>query len=125
MKVDKIKKILLVEDNKFNQDVIIYLLEDSGLIIDIANNGEEAVSMLNNEYDLILMDIQMPIIDGYEATEIIRKQNRYIPIIALSANAMKKDIEKSKNGGMNEHLTKPINFELLYEMLLKYIVLKK
>ena len=119
------KKILLAEDNKFNQDVIIYLLEESGIIIEIANNGQEAINMFNNRYDLILMDIQMPIMDGYEATKIIREQNKHIPIIALSANAMKENIQKSKNAGINEHLTKPINFELLYEMLLKYIVLKK
>ena len=121
-------KILLVEDNKINQEIILGLLDTDDIIIDIANNGEEAISLYNknsNQYDLILMDIQMPIMDGYETTKIIRKKNLDIPIIALSANAMQNDIIKTKSVGMNEHLNKPISVEKLYATLFKYLSSKK
>jgi len=115
-------KILLVEDNKINQEIIIGLLENAGLVIDIANNGKEGVELFRlNNYELILMDMQMPIMDGIEATRIIREINKEIPIIALTANAMKEDIEKTQSVGMNEHLNKPIDVEQLYETLLKYV----
>jgi len=114
--------ILLVEDNKINQEIILGLLEHSGIQIDIANNGQESIDKFEkNKYDLILMDLQMPIMDGYKATTIIRKQDNDIPIIALTANAMSEDIVKTKKVGMNEHLNKPIDVEELYETLLKYI----
>jgi len=114
--------ILLVEDNNINQEIIVGLLENSGIIIDIASNGYEAITSYDeNNYELILMDIQMPVMDGYEATKIIRKKDKNIPIIALTANAMREDIEKTKISGMVEHLNKPINIEKLYETLLKYI----
>jgi len=114
--------ILLVEDNKINQEIISGLLESSKLEIEIAVNGKEAVEKFeNNKYELIFMDIQMPIMDGYEASKLIREKDKEIPIIALSANAMAEDIEKTKAVGMNEHLTKPINVEKLYETLYKYI----
>lgn len=115
-------KILLVEDNSTNQEIITGLLEYSGIFIDIANNGKEAVEKFKaNAYELILMDLQMPVMDGYEATKIIREINKEIPIIALTANAMKEDIEKTSTVGMNEHLNKPIEVEKLYETLLKYV----
>jgi len=118
----KDSKILLVEDNTINQEIIIGLLEDSQIEIDVANNGQEAVEKFNkNNYELILMDIQMPIMDGYEATKKIRENDKNIPIIALTANAMKEDIEKTKKAQMNEHLNKPIDVEKLYQTLLKYI----
>ena len=114
--------ILLAEDNKTNQEIIVGLLENSGIDIDIANNGEEAVGLFKtNKYELILMDLQMPIMDGYEATKIIRSKNTNIPIVALTANAMKEDVEKTKAVGMNKHLNKPIDVEKLYETLLDYI----
>ncbi|MEA3289141.1 MAG: response regulator [Campylobacterota bacterium] len=116
--------ILLVEDNKINQDIIIGLLEDSGIDITVANNGKEAVDLYNqnkDKYELIFMDLQMPIMDGYEATKIIRKDNKEIPIIALTANAMKEDIEKTKDIGMDEHLNKPVDVDKLYSTLLEYI----
>jgi CheY-like chemotaxis protein/HPt (histidine-containing phosphotransfer) domain-containing protein len=119
-------KILLAEDNKTNQDIIIGLLDKSGILIDIANNGKEAVLKFeqNRDYELILMDIQMPEMDGYEATKHIKKIDKDITIIALSANAMKDDIRKSKEAGMTEHLNKPIDVEKLYSTLLKYITKK-
>ncbi|MCK5293969.1 MAG: response regulator, partial [Arcobacteraceae bacterium] len=117
--------ILLVEDNKINQEIVVGLLESSGINIDIANNGQEAVDMFNeNDYELILMDLQMPIMGGIEATKIIRVIDIKIPIIALTANAMKEDIEKTKQVGMNEHLNKPIEIEKLYQVLLNYIITK-
>jgi CheY-like chemotaxis protein len=114
--------ILLVEDNKINQEIITGLLEHSGIKIDIAKNGKEGVDLSNtNKYELILMDLQMPIMDGYEATKIIRKRDKDVPIIALTANAMREDVQRTKQAGMNEHLNKPIEVEKLYETLLKYI----
>ncbi len=116
--------ILLVEDNETNQEIILGLLEDSGIAIDIASNGQMAVDKYSanpDKYQLILMDIQMPIMDGYQATSIIRQTNQDIPIVALSANAMKEDIEKSHAVGMNTHLNKPIEVEKLYDVLLKYL----
>ena len=115
--------ILLTEDNKTNQEVIVGLLEHSGINIDIASNGQEAVDKYktNKHYELILMDLQMPIMDGYEATKLIREINKNIPIIALTANAMKEDVEKTKAVGMNKHLNKPIDVEKLYETLLEFI----
>ncbi|MEA3383555.1 MAG: ATP-binding protein [Campylobacterota bacterium] len=116
--------ILLVEDNKTNQEIIIGLLENSGINIDIASNGEEAISKYKenqSKYELILMDLQMPVMGGIEATQIIRSFSKDIPIIALTANAMKEDIEKTQSVGMNEHLNKPIDVIVLYETLLKYI----
>ncbi len=116
--------ILLVEDNSINQEIILNLLNKSGINIDLAINGQEAVNKYRankTKYKLILMDLQMPIMDGISATKIIREDNKNIPIIALTANAMKEDIEKTKQAKMNEHLTKPIDVEKLYKVLLKYI----
>ncbi len=114
-------KILLVEDNQINQEIITGLLENSKIKLDIASNGKEAIDKFKpNIYTLILMDIQMPIMDGYEATKLIRQKDREIPIIAITANAMKEDIEKTKQYGMNSHINKPINVEKLYETILKY-----
>jgi len=119
--------ILLVEDNLTNQEIIKTLLAGSGIKIDIAENGEIGYQMFLNEpnkYELILMDIQMPVMDGYEATQLIREKNKEIPVIALSANAMIEDIYRSKEYGLNEHLTKPLELEKLYITLLKYIKTK-
>ena len=121
-KISKLSaNVLLAEDNKVNQHIINISLRDTHMILDIANNGQEAVDMFRkNNYDLILMDIQMPVMDGIEATKIIRKENSDIPIVALSANAMKEDHEKTKAVGMNEHLHKPIDFIKLYETIIKF-----
>jgi polar amino acid transport system substrate-binding protein len=115
-------KILLVEDNAMNQEIIRGMLKDSGMEIDEAVNGEEAVKKWrSNSYELILMDIQMPVMDGYEATKIIRAEDKEMPIIALTANAMASDVKRTKDAGMNEHLNKPIDVEKLFATLLKYI----
>ncbi len=115
-------KVLLVEDNHTNQEIIVGLLEDSGIDLDVVDNGQKAVQKHSqNSYELILMDIQMPVMDGFEATKQIRKKDQNIPIVALTANAMKEDIDKTKNAGMSDHLNKPIDVEKLYEVLLRYL----
>jgi signal transduction histidine kinase/CheY-like chemotaxis protein/HPt (histidine-containing phosphotransfer) domain-containing protein len=116
--------ILIADDNKTNQEIVIGILENSGINIDIANNGQEVLDLYNKnpkKYEAIFLDIQMPVMDGYEACKILRETNIDIPIIALSANAMKEDVEKTKLAGMNEHLSKPIDIEQFYKMLLKYL----
>ncbi len=119
-------KILLVEDNLINQEIIIGILEKSGIIIDVAFNGQEAVDKYKtNKYELIFMDLQMPIMDGLTATKIIRENDTKIPIIALTANAMIEDIQKTIESGMNEHLNKPIEVNKLYVTLLKYLSKKQ
>jgi signal transduction histidine kinase/AmiR/NasT family two-component response regulator/HPt (histidine-containing phosphotransfer) domain-containing protein len=124
-KINNIKNmnILLAEDNSINQQILIGLLENSSINIDIANNGEEAIEKYNqnkNKYNLILMDIQMPIIDGYKASKTIRKRDINIPIIAITANAMAEDIQKTKQAKMNGHIAKPIDVTKLYETILEY-----
>ena len=124
IQVLKSSNILVVDDNSINQEIIIGLLDNSGINIDIANNGKEALEFYTSnqsKYELIFMDIQMPTMDGYESTKLIRKIDSKIPIIALTANAMKEDIEKTKIVGMNEHINKPVVVEILYKILLKYI----
>jgi len=114
-------RILLAEDNEINQEIVSGLLENSSVELDIAKNGKEAVEKFkSNKYTLILMDIQMPVMDGYEATRVIREIDKDIPIIAITANAMKEDIKKSARFGMNSHINKPIEVEELYGIILKY-----
>ena len=106
------KSVLLVEDIVVNQVVAKELLKQAGLSVDVAGNGKEAVEMASlNKYDLIIMDIQMPIMDGYQATREIREIDSYkqIPIIAMTANVMESDKEKCTNAGMNGHIAKPID----------------
>jgi len=124
LKTLKGSRILLVEDNQLNQEVIFGMLKNSGIEIEVAYNGAEAVDIYKSQkgkIELILMDIQMPIMDGYEASKIIRKIDNKIPIIAFSANSMKSDINKSEECGMNEHINKPIKADRFFEILLKYI----
>ena len=117
-------RILIAEDNLTNQLIILGLLEESGIHIDIACNGEVALQKYNdspNIYDLILMDIEMPIVNGWDVTKKIRETNKEIPIVAFTANVMYHDIEKAKEIGMNDHLSKPVDVEKFYAILLKYI----
>lgn len=117
-------RILLVEDNKINQIVVLGMLESLDVIVDIATNGKEAVELAQTMlYDLILMDLQMPIMDGFEATKVIRMISEYkeVPIIALSAAVMQKDKELTSAVGMNEHLSKPIENDALLETLVRWI----
>lgn len=117
-------KILIVEDNELNQEVATGLLVDCGFEVHIANNGQEAVDMVKKEnYDVVLMDMQMPVMDGVSATVEIRKEARFanLPIIAMTANAMIQDQEKCTKAGMNDHVTKPIDPDNLFAALLKWI----
>ncbi len=112
--------ILLVEDNQINQIIAEELLQSVGYTVDIANNGQEALDMLDKKpYDIVLMDIQMPIMDGLTATRNIRKKAQFatLPIVAMSAHAMTGDKEKSLEHGMNDHITKPISPDILYNTL--------
>ena len=122
--INRIKdiKILVAEDNEVNQMVLKLLLADTPLNLDFAQNGELAIEMYENgDYDMILMDIQMPIMNGYDATKAIREKDTNIPIIALSANVVEEDIQKAYVCGVNDYLHKPIDLVKLYEMLLKYL----
>jgi len=126
--------ILVAEDNELNQEVAMGLLEDAGFVVTIANNGEEALTLLQktllqdtslqkNSYDLILMDMQMPVMDGVSATEEIRKNTAWkdLPIVAMTANAMMQDKARCLAAGMNDHVAKPIDPDELFGTLLKWI----
>ena len=124
------KRILLAEDNELNTEIAVTILEEAGFIVEHAENGQVCVDMLKNAkigyYDLILMDIQMPVMDGYKATETIRAINNPrcdIPIIAMTANAFDEDKRKAYVIGMDGHIAKPINIPQLLETISK--VLKK
>ena len=118
-------RILVVEDNETNQEVARGLLEMVGMVVQVANNGREAVAALKSgKFDAVLMDIQMPEMDGYEATRTIRTaEEAYctLPIIAMTAHALTGDREKSLEAGMNDHITKPIDPQQLYAMLARWI----
>ncbi len=123
------KRILLVEDVELNMEIAEELIGTTGVQIDKAYNGKEAVELFSKNpcgyYNLIFMDIQMPVMDGYEATSQIRSldkpDSKSIPIVALSANALADDIENSLNAGMNEHIAKPIDMEAVWKVLKKYL----
>jgi CheY-like chemotaxis protein len=126
-KVDLSLRILLVEDNKVNQKVALKVLSKIGYQADIASNGLEAIRILeHNRYDLVLMDCQMPELDGYDATRSIRNTkgdspNKAVPIIAMTANAMKGDREKCIEAGMNDYISKPIDIIALSKAITKWI----
>jgi PAS domain S-box-containing protein len=114
--------VLLCEDNEINAEIISLLLVHRGLTVDHAYNGKEGLELFHrNKYALILMDIRMPVMDGLSAAEAIRKEDKTIPIIALSANSFNEDIRQSLAAGMNEHLAKPIDTQRLFEVLSKYL----
>ena len=116
------KRILAVEDVKMNQEVLKMMLESTQAIVLCVNNGKEACeAVLDFKPDLILMDIQMPIMDGIAATETLRNTNFDKPIIALTANVMTEDIEHYKASGMNDHLAKPLDMDDLFQMITNYI----
>jgi signal transduction histidine kinase/DNA-binding response OmpR family regulator len=117
-------RVLLVEDNELNREVALGLLEDAPLSIDQAENGALAVQMVNErDYGIILMDVQMPVMDGIAATKAIRSNPRFaaLPIIAMTANAMDRDRDMCLAAGMNDHLGKPIDPDKLFDTLLRWI----
>jgi len=116
--------ILVAEDNELNQEVAMGLLADAGFVVTIANNGEEALNLLKqHSYDIVLMDMQMPIMDGVTATQEIRKSASLdeLPIVAMTANAMTQDKERCLAAGMNDHIAKPIDPDELFRTLLRWI----
>ncbi len=120
-------RILLVEDNIINQKIALHMLKTIGHTVDAVVDGEQAVAALSKiEYDLVLMDCLMPVMDGYEATECIRNPeshvlNHGIPIIAMTANAMKEDRDKCLESGMNDYISKPVKKDVLADVLEKWL----
>ncbi|EJF06541.1 PAS domain S-box [Thiovulum sp. ES] len=120
------KRVLIAEDNETNQIVASNIFKNMGFHFKIANNGEEAVKLSKEEhFDIIFMDIQMPKLDGLEASREIRNLGITIPIIALSAAVMKSDVELSLSAGMNGHLVKPIDKKALFDTILEYFQFAK
>lgn len=123
-------RVLLVEDNEMNREIAVTILKKSGLVIDTAVDGKDAydkfVQSDQDTYQVILMDIQMPIMDGHEATKAIRAsahpQAKTVPILAMTANAFTEDVTAALASGMNDHVAKPINYDKLYDLLTKYVV---
>jgi PAS domain S-box-containing protein len=112
------RRILLVEDNETNQQLAIELLKDTGATIEVAGNGAVAVEMItsgDSRYDLVLMDIQMPVMDGYEATRQIRSNKRFstLPIVAMTAHALPEEQQKMLQAGMDDHISKPIDVRIM------------
>lgn len=122
-------KILIVEDNEINQELAYELLSEEGIKAEIANNGQEALDFLAShiDFDGVLMDCQMPVMDGYEATRRIRQQDQFnkLPIIAMTANVMKQDILKVLSVGMNDHIAKPIDPKRMFLTMAKWIKVSK
>ena len=121
--------ILLAEDNELNMEITEFVLQNEGADLTKAWDGQEAVELFRNsepgEFDVILMDIMMPVMDGYEAAKMIRSLDREdaktIPIIAMTANAFMEDRLKAKEAGMNEHIVKPLDVELLIKVIYKLV----
>jgi len=116
--------ILLVEDNEFNQQIATELLTDAGFTVDVAENGKISIEMLaKRSYDIVLMDMQMPIMDGVTATKEIRKEERFkeLPILAMTANVMEADMERCREAGMQDHIGKPIDPDELFGKLLTWL----
>jgi CheY-like chemotaxis protein len=118
-------RILVVEDNELNREIAKELLEDIGYLVETAEDGESAVLMIRRSdgdyYDAVLMDIQMPGIDGYEAARNIRRmfdwEHAQIPIIAMTANAFEEDMERARSAGMNAYIAKPVEPEAVKQIL--------
>ena len=122
------KRLLVAEDVEINREILISLLEDSGLIIDCAENGKEAYDIIvanPDKYDIVFMDLQMPEMDGLEASRLIRalpsQGNWRLPIIAMTANVFKDDIDACFAAGMDDHLGKPLEIDKVFEKLSKYL----
>jgi len=116
--------LLLVEDNDINQELAVDLLTDAGIVVDVANNGREALDRLaSTRYDGVLMDIQMPVMDGYTAAEEIRKHDKFadLPVIAMTANALVGDRERALEAGMNDHIAKPLNVADMFATIDRWI----
>ncbi len=114
------RRALLVEDIEINREIVIELLAETGLVIDCAENGQQALEMIEaaaGAYDVVYMDVQMPVMDGYTATKKLRASGRpwagTLPVIAMTANAFSDDVEKCRQAGMNDHVAKPVDIDML------------
>jgi PAS domain S-box-containing protein len=117
-------RILLVEDNPFNQEVALDLLRRAGIVVSVAGNGQEALDMLARQrFDGVLMDCQMPVMDGYAATRALRRQAQWrdLPVIAMTANAMVGDRDKALAAGMNDHIAKPVKVQDMFATLARWV----
>jgi polar amino acid transport system substrate-binding protein len=117
-------RILLAEDNEINQELAMELLVNNGILVDVANNGLEALKLLEQgQYDGVLMDCQMPVMDGYETAREIRRHEKWrdLPIIAMTANAMTGDRQNSLDAGMNDHIAKPIDVSRMFQTIAKWV----
>jgi CheY-like chemotaxis protein len=126
--LDEKARVLVVEDNSVNQRLAKALLEKMGCIVDIAENGQHAVEIIKDakeDYRVIFMDCQMPILNGFEATQIIRDREKsiqkHVPIVAMTANAMSGDRELCLDAGMDDYVSKPLDKQILNSVLNKYI----
>jgi CheY-like chemotaxis protein len=122
-------RVLLAEDVEINREIVMSIVEPTLLEVDCAENGARAVEMFShspNDYDMILMDVQMPLMDGYEATRAIRAHNsevaKTIPIVAMTANVFKEDIDRCIESGMDDHIGKPLYTGARFEMLRRYLL---
>jgi len=118
------RRVLLVEDNQFNQDLAMVLLTRNGMLVTTANNGDEAlIALENGEFDIVLMDIQMPVMDGYGASREIRKFDKWkdLVIIALTANVMEGDREKALAAGMNDFISKPLDEDEMFRTMARWV----
>ena len=122
------KRMLVAEDNELNAEITLTVLKEKGLLVERAANGKECVEMLKEKpadyYDMILMDIQMPEMDGYQATEMIRNlgnSRAAVPIVAMTANAFEEDRQKTLDAGMNAHVSKPVDMNVLFRVMAKFI----
>jgi len=116
--------ILLVEDNLINQELMLDILNNKGIEVDIANDGSEAVSMVaNRDYSVVLMDCQMPVMNGYDASIKMRANSRYtdLPIIAMTANVLTEDKQRCFDSGMNDYIAKPIDWDLFFQVLSRWV----
>ena len=117
-------RILLVEDNPINQELASEVLGSAGIIVTVADDGQQAVDILAREtFDAVLMDCLMPVMDGYTAAKVLRQQERLrdFPIIAMTASGKAADREKTRSAGMNDHISKPLDIEELFAMLARWI----
>ncbi|MDE6052921.1 MAG: response regulator [Lachnospiraceae bacterium] len=126
-------KVLIVEDNELNLDIVQEVLKERGLIVTGAANGQIAVDLFGGNppgtFDAILMDMHMPVLDGVTATKQIRAMERSdaktIPILALTANDFEEDVKRTREAGMNDHLTKPFDMEKIFSVLAEYVIHKE